>query len=151
MPGRTVTLGGYIFPQLMRVYIYSKPLNWEGKIQLMSYQYITLHEALRILMDYPCQPRDINVIAVVLKFECALESSRELLFFFFKAFIYLFLERGQGREKERKRNINVWLSLAHPQLGTGSTAQAHALAGNPTRDLLVYRTALNPLSHTRQG
>ena len=27
--------------------------------------------------------------------------------FFFKDFIYLFLERGKGREKERERNINV--------------------------------------------
>ena len=33
-------------------------------------------------------------------------------FFFFKDFIYLFLE--EGREKERERNINVWLSLMPP-------------------------------------
>ena len=33
--------------------------------------------------------------------------SRNCLFFFFKDFIYLFLERGGGREKERERNIDV--------------------------------------------
>ena len=31
--------------------------------------------------------------------------------FFFKDFIYLFLERGEGREEERERNISVWLPL----------------------------------------
>ena len=35
------------------------------------------------------------------------------MFFFFKDFICLFLERGEGREKERERNINVCLPLAH--------------------------------------
>ena len=29
------------------------------------------------------------------------------MFYFFKGFIYLFLERGEGREKERERNIDV--------------------------------------------
>ena len=44
--------------------------------------------------------------------------------YFFKDFIYLFLEREEGREKERERNIDVYkryidqLPLAHPQLGT---------------------------------
>ena len=41
--------------------------------------------------------------------------------FFFKDFIYLFLERGEGKEKERERNINVWLllteDLAHRRPG----------------------------------
>ena len=39
-------------------------------------------------------------------------------FFFFKDFIYLFLDRGEGREKERERNDNVWLPLVCPLLGT---------------------------------
>ena len=38
--------------------------------------------------------------------------------YYFKYFIYLFLERGEGREKERERNINVWLPLSCPLLGT---------------------------------
>ena len=50
--------------------------------------------------------------------------------YFFKDFIYLFLERGEGREKERERNINVWLPLMHPQLGTWPTTQACSLTGN---------------------
>ena len=36
------------------------------------------------------------------------------IFFFFKDFIYLFLEIEEGRE----RNVNVWLSPMHPLLGT---------------------------------
>ena len=56
--------------------------------------------------------------------------------YFFKDFIYLFLEREEGREKERERNIDVYkryidqLPLAHPQLGTWPAAQACALTGN---------------------
>ena len=30
------------------------------------------------------------------------------LYYFFKDFIYLLLERGVGREKKREININVW-------------------------------------------
>ena len=67
---------------------------------------------------------------------------------FFKDFNYLFLERGEGREKERERNINVWLPLTP---GTWPATQACALTGNRTRDPLVRRPALNPLSHTSQG
>ena len=58
--------------------------------------------------------------------------------FFFKDFIYLFLERGEGREKERERNINVWLLLMWPPLRTWPTIQACALTGNRTGDRLVH-------------
>ena len=64
-----------------------------------------------------------------------LSCSIFLTYFFFKDFIYLFLEKGEGRGKERKRNINVWLPLACPQLGTWPTTQACALTGNRTGDL----------------
>ena len=74
-----------------------------------------------------------------------------VLFFFFKDFIYLLLERGEGREKDGERNINVWLPLTSPQLGTWPTTQACALTGNRTSDLSVCRRALDPLSHTSQG
>ena len=47
--------------------------------------------------------------------------------FFFKDFIYLFLERREGKEKERERNINVWLLLMCPLLGTWPATQACAL------------------------
>ena len=70
------------------------------------------------------------------------------LLYFFKEFIYLFLERGEGREKERERNINVWLPLVCCSLlGTWSATQACALTGNGTSDPLVRRPELNPLSH----
>ena len=68
-------------------------------------------------------------------------------FFFFKDFIYLFLERGERKEKEREWNINVWLPLVCSPTG----AQACALTGNGTGNTLVRRLALNPLSHTSQG
>ena len=58
--------------------------------------------------------------------------------YFFKDFIYLFLERGEGWETERKRNINVWLPLMCPLLGTWPTTQACALTGNRTGDPLVH-------------
>ena len=76
---------------------------------------------------------------------------------FLKDFIYLFLERGEGREKERERNVHVREKhylvayLACPQLGTWPATQACALNGNRTCDLLVHKSALNPLSHTSQG
>ena len=57
--------------------------------------------------------------------------------YFFKDFMYFFLERGEGREKERERNINVWLPLTWPTLGTWPATQACALTWNPTGDALV--------------
>ena len=54
-------------------------------------------------------------------------------------------------EKETERNINVWLPLVCPPLGTWPATQARALTGNQTSDPLVFRLALNPLSHTSQG
>ena len=50
---------------------------------------------------------------------CGKQDGRGLLLwslysFFFKDFIYLFLEKGREREK----NINVWLPLARPLLVT---------------------------------
>ena len=75
-----------------------------------------------------------------------------LVFFFFKDFIYLLLERGEKKEKERERNINVWwLPLARPLTGTWPATQTCALTRNQTGDPLVHRPALNPLSHTSQG
>ena len=64
---------------------------------------------------------------------------------------YLFIFRERGRKKEREKNINVWLPLAHPQVGTWPATQACALTGNRTGNALVHRPALNPLSYTSQG
>ena len=71
--------------------------------------------------------------------------------YFYKYFIYLCVERGEESEKERERNINMWLPLACPQLKTQPAIQVCALTGNQTGDPLVFRPALNPLSHTNQG
>ena len=63
----------------------------------------------------------------------------------------LFIFRGEGKEKERETNSNVWLPIVRPPLGTRLAAQACALTGNQTKDPLVCRLVLNPLSHTSQG
>ena len=39
--------------------------------------------------------------------------------FFFKDFIYLFLEKGEGRVKERERSINMWMPVTCSPLGAG--------------------------------
>ena len=75
----------------------------------------------------------------------------ELSFFFFFLRFYVFILREKGREKERERNISVWSPLAHPLLETWLTTQACVLTGNQTRDPLVHRLTLNPLSHIGQG
>ena len=72
------------------------------------------------------------------------------VYLFFKDFIYFILERGEGKKK-RERNINVWLPTRCPILGTWPSTQTCALTGNQTREPLVCRPALNPLSYTSQG
>ena len=49
-----------------------------------------------------------------------------------------------------EREVDL-LPLTCPELGTWPETQACALTGNPTRDPLLLRLALNPLSHTSQG
>ena len=71
---------------------------------------------------------------------------------FFKDGIYLLLDRGgEGKENERERNIKVWLPLTCPLLGIWPETQACGLTGNRTRDPLVHKPLLSPLSHTSQG
>ena len=43
------------------------------------------------------------------------------------------------------------MPLPHPDLGTWPATQACALTRNKTSDLLIYRSVLNPFSHTKQG
>ena len=95
-----------------------------------------------------------NVLLCILCPAVLAQTFREkicCLNFFFKDFIYLFLEREEGREKEWERHINVWLLLTRPLLGTWPATQACALTGNRTGDPLVRRPVLNPLSHTSQA
>ena len=85
----------------------------------------------------------------VIKAKGEIKVANQLAFFLKKRF-YLFIFRQREREEERG-NINVWLPLMQPLLGTWSTTQACALTGNQTDDPLVFRPALNPLSHSSQG
>ena len=55
---------------------------------------------------------------------------KELVFFFLRFYIYLFLERGKGREEEGEDNSDVWLPLTWPPLGTCPTTQACAVTEN---------------------
>ena len=72
-----------------------------------------------------------------------------LLLFFFKDFIYLFLDRREGRKKERERNILVLLPLTCPLLGIWPATQACALTENRTVNPSVHRPAPNLLSQGR--
>ena len=73
------------------------------------------------------------------------------LFYFFKDFIYLFLERGREGEREGEKHQCVVASHMPLLLGTWPTTQTCALIGNRTGDPLVCRLLLIPLSHTSQG
>ena len=72
------------------------------------------------------------------------------MYFLFKDFIYLFLERGDGREGQKHHWVVGCLSHT-PLLGTRPATQACALTGNQAGDPLVHRPVLNPLNHTSQG
>ena len=53
--------------------------------------------------------------------------------FFFKIFIYLFLETSEGREEERERNIDVWeknQSVAFRMPPTGELASNPGMCPN---------------------
>ena len=72
------------------------------------------------------------------------------LSFFFRDFIYLFLERRREGEREGEKHQCV-VASSTPPAGDLAQTQACALTGNRTRDLLVRSLALSPLSHTSQG
>ena len=69
---------------------------------------------------------------------------------FFLDFIYIFLERGEGKEKEGEKHPCVAASHVPPTGGpTRPATQACALTGKGTRNPLIHRPVLNPLSGTR--
>ena len=114
----------------------------------------------QLALNSPC-PKHISspIIQNEVKKGTALKLNKWDLYCFIYAWLiannfirlYLFIFRERRREEERERNINVWLSLAHPSLGTWPTTQACALTGNQTGDPLPCSPVHNPLSHTSQG
>ena len=68
--------------------------------------------------------------------------------FFKKKNLFVFRERGREGEREGEKHECVVASCALP---TWPATRACALTGNQTRDPLVRRLVLNPLSHTSQG
>ena len=74
-----------------------------------------------------------------------------LNYFFFKIFkFYLFTFRERGREGEGE-SVRDLVASCMPPTGDLAATLACALTGNRTGDLLVHRSALNPLGHTSQG
>ena len=78
-------------------------------------------------------------------------SLLNFVIFFFKDFIYLFLDRGERREKEGEQYQCVGASHTPSVEDLVHKPQACALTGNRTSDPLFCRPAPNPLSHTSQG
>ena len=68
---------------------------------------------------------------------------------FKKDFIYLFLERGREGEREAEKHQCV---VASRVPSTGDLARNPSMCPDweSNHDLLVHRSALNPLSHTSQ-
>ena len=73
----------------------------------------------------------------------------------FLKILFTFREKGRegGREEDKQcvRDTSISCLPHAPLLGTWSTTQACALAGNQTGDPSVHRPVLNPMSHTSQG
>ena len=90
-----------------------------------------LSSSLRSLFNISC-----NTGLVVMNFlaflvwEAFYLSFYFILFYFFKDFIYLFLERGREGEREGDKHQCVVASLSNPLLGTWPTTQSCALTGN---------------------
>ena len=63
----------------------------------------------------------------------------------------LYIRSPELISKKNQYRINVWLPLSCPLLATWLATQACAPTENGTGDPLVFRPALNPLSHTSQG
>ena len=62
-----------------------------------------------------------------------------------------FFKREWKREKERETETSTGCLPYAPKLGMEPAAQAYALTGNQTQDLLICRMTPNQLSHTGQG
>ena len=77
-------------------------------------------------------------------------KSRSIWFRFHVLFLrfHLFIFREKGREGEKHQCV---VDSHTPPTGDLAATQACALTGNRTSDPLVYRPALNLLSHTSQG
>ena len=98
------------------------------------------------LFEVVYSPKKLGIIICLYHKSLGKLGNAEVLFFFLKDFIYLFLEKGV-----RERNITLWLPLKHLLLGTWPTTQTCALTGNQTGNLMVHRPTLKALSHTSQG
>ena len=96
-----------------------------------------------------CHLEEGRIYLNYMKFFCVRDLSS--LLFFFKDFIYLFLERGREGERGRETSMCGHLSCS-PYWGPGlQPRHVCALTGNRTGVPLVCRLALNPLSDTSQG
>ena len=70
--------------------------------------------------------------------------------YFFKDFIYLFLERGREGEREGEKHQCV-VATHTPFTGDLAHNPGWALTGIRNSDPLVHRPGLKPLSHSSHG
>ena len=98
------------------------------------------------LFEVVYSPKKLGIIICLYHKSLGKLGNAEVLFFFLKDFIYLFLEKGV-----RERNITLWLPLKHLLLGTWPTTQTCALTGNQTGDPLFSQAGPQSLSHVSQG
>ena len=80
----------------------------------------------------------------------AVGSTNATLLFFLKSILFIFRDRVRQGEREGEKHQCVFASHAPPTEDQAAT-QACTLTENPTGGLLIYRLALNPLSHSSQG
>ena len=115
------------------LYLWVYSFRKSEKFPVFFYIFLpTLHLSIIDISEHVITPDkvrrgSVNFLLWLLKFFCA---SVWIVSFFFRDFIYLFLDRGEGQKKERERNINVWLPLRHPLLGTWPATQICALTAN---------------------
>ena len=73
-------------------------------------------------------------------------------FLFFKIYLFIYLfKKGEGRRKRGRETSMDGCLGSTPYWGPGPQPRYVSLTGNRTRDPLVCRPVLKPLSHTSQS
>ena len=82
------------------------------------------------------------------------EMLKNILFFFFKYILLIFVQRGRERDRELEasmRESHRSAASCTPPTGDVPATKVHALDRNRTRDLSVPKPTLYPLSQTGFG
>ena len=93
---------------------------------------------------------NVKFMAYLMCVRNVLSPSHVLIYYFFKDFIYLFLERGEGRKKRKGEKHWLVASRTHPNQGTNpQLGMCSDWELNWT--LLLCGTTPNKLNHIGQG